>query len=267
MSIWDSIILGVVQGFTEFLPVSSSGHLVVMEHFLGLKFQSLTFEVIVHFGTFLAVVIAFRKEIISLIIGFFRGLFSKNVISNIKLDSDFRVAVYIIIGTIPAVIVGLFLKDQILAIFHNLNLVGITLIITGVILFITRIIYIGNKRVSLLSSVIVGISQAFAVLPGISRSGVTISTGLFMGLSRTEAVKFSFLLSLPAILGANVLELMQVGNEESSIPFLFYLVGFVSAFISGFIAIKVLIKMVQTGRFSLFSIYCISLGILILIFL
>lgn len=270
MNIWESVVLGIVQGLTEFLPVSSSGHLVIVENVLGLRFNDLTFEVVVHFGTLLSVLFVFWRDILHIVLGFFRGIFSRNVFRSFSYDSDFRLALFIIAGSVPAGLVGVFLNEPIEEIFHNINLVGVTLVITGLILFLTRLVYVGEKRVNFFRAVLIGIAQAIAILPGISRSGITISTGLFSGLSREEAVRFSFLLSLPAIFGANVIELSNVGvldRGDGGNNIFVFLVGFLVAFVTGYIAIKVLIRMVKSGRFSWFSYYCLALGLLVLLFL
>ena len=267
MNIWDSVILGAVQGLTEFLPISSSGHLVIVEHVLGLKFNDLTFEVVVHFGTFLSILFVFGGDVLHVILGFFRGIFSRNIIRNFSYDSDFRLSVFIIAGSVPAGLVGIFLKEPIEQIFHSINLVGIMLMVTGLILFLTRLVYVREKRISFFRAILIGIAQAFAILPGISRSGITISTGLFSGLSREEAVRFSFLLSLPAIFGANIVELSDMESSSIQGNFLSFFVGFLVAFVTGYIAIKLLIMMIKSGRFSWFSYYCLILGMLVLLFL
>lgn len=244
-----SIILGIVQGLTEFLPISSSGHLAILEKYFGIA-EPVVLATFLHFGTFIATVVFFLKPIITIIKGLIKG--EKESINYV---------IYIIVGTIPIVLFALIFRTQIEQSFTNIPIVGIFLGITGVILLLTSIVKRGNRKVKLLSAFLIGISQMFAVFPGISRSGMTISTGLFSKVSPEESFKFSFLLSLPAILGANLLKLKSISqiNDFPSI-----IIGMLCSFIFGLIALKILKGLVDR-RFHLFGIYCLVISILILL--
>jgi len=238
MNIFESIILGIVQGLTEFLPVSSSGHLVLVKEILGVVTPGLLFEVVLHAGTLLAILVYFFKEICKL---------------------DKKTVSYILIGTVPAGFVGYLFSSQIENLFSSVKLVGISLIITGLInLFVDRI----NKKKTNLTgkkSFVVGMAQAFAIIPGISRSGSTIFAGSMLGVERKEIAKFSFLLSVPAVLGANLLEIFQF-SESLKIDLFSYTTGFLFSFISGFFAIRLVFKLLEEKKFKYFAYYCFFVG-------
>ncbi len=272
MGIGDAIILGIVQGLTEFLPVSSSGHLVLGKALLGIPEQGIAFEVFVHFGTLLAVVTIFRRDIINLARAFFslfsRETYSKGFSAKYSNDANLRLLVYIFLATIPAVIVGLLFEDYIETAFSSPHLVGVTLIITAIILSATFFSPKSEKPMGLVNTFVMGVAQSFAILPGISRSGSTISFGLFQKMSGNDAARFSFLLAVPAILGAVVLktsELIKTGISEEF--FLVLLVGTIASYISGYIAIETLLSIVRRGKLYLFAPYCLILGILALLFI
>lgn len=272
MSVIDAMILGLVQGLTEFLPISSSGHLVLGKALLGIAEQGIVFEIFVHFGTLLAVLTAFRKDVWDLIVSFF-SLFSKSgfaggISHKYESDKNFRLLLFIILGTIPAVIVGLLLEDYIDTAFSNSRFVGVTLIITALLLLLTLIPKKETKDLSLKNTFIMGIAQAFAIFPGISRSGSTISIGIFQNVSGKDAARFSFLLAIPAILGATILKLPDLFEAGINKDFLFALViGTIVSYVSGYIAIETLLKIVQKGKLYLFAPYCIILGIIALVFI
>lgn len=250
MTILDAFILGVVQGLTEFLPISSSGHLVIGQELLGIHIVGNAFEVIVHMGTLCSVFIVFWDDIFQLV-------------TTIKNKKTQNYIVYILIGTIPAAIVGLFFKDIIGIAFENIKVVAITLSFTGMLLVLTKFIDFERKKITLGKTLMIGLSQALAIIPGFSRSGLTISTGLFMGISADEAAKFSFLLAIPAILGAGLLTALDsIGLESYSISISAGLVGFVSSLIVGWISLRFLMRLLKKGRFYWFGIYCIIIGIM-----
>lgn len=260
MDILNAIILGLVQGLSEFLPISSSGHLVLAAHILNFQEEGIAFEVFVHFGTLLSVFVAFRKEIKKMIIAPFAIWISKSNDSELKefLNWDF----YIIIGTIPAVIIGLFFKDQIESIFSSVIIVLIMLSITAGIMISSRFLPVSDKPLTKSNSFIIGIAQAFAILPGVSRSGSTIVTALAFGINRENAAKFSFILSIPAVLGATILktrDLMAVPLAQSEIIQL--VIGAIAAFVSGYFAIIWLIDLVKKGKLEWFGYYCLILSI------
>jgi undecaprenyl-diphosphatase len=248
MQILQSIILGIIQGLTEFLPVSSSGHLALLHNYFGEI--DLSFDVMLHLATLLAVVCYFFKDIISLIKGFFKF--------NWK-NEDFRVCIYLIIATIPAGIVGFLFRDFISGTFSNFMVLGMGFFISAMFL-LTASFSRENKELSLYKSFIIGISQALAILPGISRSGSTTSTGILLGISKEKAIRFSFLLAIPAILGASLLELGNLGSLNLSSA-----LGFVSAFLFGLLGIFLFLKRVSLRSFKWFALYCFLLGVLSLI--
>ena len=275
MGLLEAVILAVVQGLTEFLPVSSSGHLVLFSYILGVNQPSIAYEVLLHFGTLIAVFIAFWRDIVAL---FQAGL---KIISNPKAfprlideDADVRMLVALCIGTIPAVIVALLLESQIEGLFAAPGLTGIVLLITGGVLFITerysKIIALKGKSlkesVSILDGLIIGIGQAFAIVPGLSRSGTTIGFGLWRGLRREEAARFSFLLSIPAILGATVLAIGDLisGQVNASISTL--IIGTIVAATTGYVAIKFLLQIIKKGRLVYFSYYVWAVGLTIIFY-
>ncbi len=244
-----SIILGIVQGLTEFLPISSSGHLVIVEEYFGIT-EPVVLATFLHFGTFIATVVFFFKPILSII---------KGVIKGKKGSIDYTIN--IIVGTIPIVIFALIFRTHIEEAFKDIELVAILLGITGLIVLLTRTTNKRDRNVTLFSALLIGISQMFATLPGISRSGFTISTGLFARVDPQESFRFSFLLSLPAVLGANLFELRTLTHIDNY-PGL--LIGMLCSFICGIIALKILKNLVQR-RFHLFGLYCLVLSVVILL--
>lgn len=243
------LILSVVQGFTEFLPISSSGHLALLENIFKIE-EPVAISAFLHFSTFLATLLFFRKEIAMII----NGLFKKE-------SSAASYVVNIIIGNIPIVIFALLFRNTIEATFSDVKIVMIFLGITGTVLILTSLIPKGTKKVSLFRAFIIGIGQMFAVFPGLSRSGLTISSGIFCSISPEESFRFSFLLSLPAILGANLLELKQITHLSNSTEII---VGMVISFVSGLIALKILRALVQKW-FYLFGFYCLVISVVYLL--
>lgn len=243
------IILGIMQGLTEFLPISSSGHLALLENLFRIE-EPVALTAFLHFGTFLATLIFFRKEIIEII----KGL--------IKWETPAKTyVVNIIIGNIPIVIFAVFLRNVIESTFSDVNIIMIFLGITGAILLLTSIVQKGTKDVSLFRAFFIGIGQMFAVFPGLSRSGLTISSGIFCGVKPEESFKFSFLLSIPAVLGANILELKQITQFGNPVEFI---TGTIISFISGYIALKILRALVQKW-FYLFGFYCLVISVVYLL--
>ncbi len=264
MSFLNAFLLGLVQGFTEFLPVSSSGHLVLASHFLGVKDAGIVFEVFVHFGTLLAIVAVFYQDIGNLLRSFF-SLFDRRVSwkSRYHSEADFRLMFYILVATIPAVIIGLLFKDRIEAAFEDAHFVGITLIITGILLGLTYFARKGDKELNLFNTIVMGIAQACAILPGISRSGSTISFGLFAGLRGEQAARFSFLLSIPAVLGATILKINDLAGLPVEGSYLLAMaVGTLAAFVSGYLAIRWMLSILRRGNLYWFAPYCLFLGLL-----
>jgi len=254
MSWIESIILGIVQGLTEFLPISSSGHLEIGKALLYSDVQmSLTFTVIVHGATVLSIIVVFWKDIYTLISDLFRFRWNDSTIYVSKL----------IFSMIPVVIIGLLFEEEIEQFFTgNLVFVGSMLLITAVLLLFSYYFRSRTKNITFLHAFIIGISQALAVLPGISRSGATISTGLMLGGKREEVTRFSFLMVLLPIIGANVKDLMdQDFSAAGSIGVLPLVLGFIAAFVSGLFACKWMIKIVNRGKLIYFAFYCIVIGL------
>lgn len=263
MEIYQGIILGILQGLTEFLPVSSSGHLVLGQIYFNITECGLVFDASVHMGTLGAVFIVYFKDIREILKSLVYYAGTRNASGH---EKNLALAAAIIIGSIPTAIIGLMLKQFEDILFTSSLLVGSMLILTGGLLWVSRRFYkIGaGKPLSTSRAVIIGIVQGLAVVPGISRSGATIATGLFTGLERKTAARFSFLLSIPAILGAQVLTIKDViesrGHIDSAVIY-----GTITSFIVGLAALKLLLKLVDTGKFHLFAPYCWLAGILALL--
>ncbi len=271
MELYQGIILGIIQGLTEFLPVSSSGHLVLGQIFFGITQSQLTFDISVHMGTLLAVLVIYSSDIFAMTASVFRFL-SKAVLFKpvshlVNEDKNLRLAGLIIIGSVPTAIIGLFLKQFEHILFTSEVLVGAMLILTGTILWVSRNYYFSENKTSgfgIKNALLIGVSQGLAVIPGISRSGTTIAVGMFLGLDRHTAARFSFLLSIPAILGAQVLSIKDMLNKGLSIdPITIY--ATIASFITGLIALKILLTLVHSGRFHLFAPYCWLAGSLVLL--
>jgi len=266
MDLLKVIILGIVQGLTEFLPISSSGHLVLAERILQMKSEKVAFEVFVHFGTFMSVVVIYKKDIWSMI----RALFGSFSSSERDLQSiEFRKLFgLLLLGTVPVVVVGSLFQSLIEKAFTSPLLVSMMLVATGIFLLLTRFSRQKTERIKWVDAILVGFSQAFALLPGISRSGFTIGTGLFLGIAPKKSADFSFLLALPAILGATFLKLFEFFKESPENNLIFsYILGAAFAFLSGYIAIRLLLNLVKKGKFQYFGYYCIIVGISSLLFL
>ena len=267
-----AIILGIIQGLTEFLPVSSSGHLVIFQNIFGLKEGALSFDINVHVGTLLVVLICFRKEILAIIVSIFRGMTQlikkKKSISEIYKDPDFKLAFLIVAGSVPTGILGLMFHSLADSLFSSVAMVGLMLICTGFILWFTRYLQKTGRDIDnfgVKDSLIIGLIQGLAIIPGISRSGSTIAAGLYLGLNRETAARYSFLLSIPAIIGAEILNLKNL-PAGSVIPDNITLLGMLASFITGYSALKVLLFIVKKGNMHFFAPYCWIVGIAALVF-
>jgi len=266
-----SIFLGVVQGLTEFLPISSSGHLVLFQNILGFKEPQLMFDIVLHLGSLLAVCIFFRfdlKEMIRETWHFSLDIYNgQEKLRSIDKRPHVMLTLWVIAGTVPTAIIGLVFRSPLEALFGDVDRVGVMMICTGLILAITKFISIGYSRrrnVGLLTALAVGIAQGFAIIPGISRSGTTIVCGMVCGMERELSARFSFLLFIPAIIGAMALQLSFEGLSRSDIIPLS--LGFLSSAIVGFFALKILMGVVRKGKLFYFAPYCWALGLLIIIF-
>lgn len=271
MELYQGIILGIIQGLTEFLPVSSSGHLVLGQIFFGITQSQLVFDISVHMGTLFAVLVVYASDIKAMLVStvnfFLKAIFFKPVVSLFKEDENLQMAGLILIGSIPTAIIGFGLKQFEHVLFTSRVLVGCMLILTGTVLWISRQYYfVGNKTKGpgIKKALLIGICQGVAVIPGISRSGSTIAAGMFLGLDRHKAAKFSFLLSIPAILGAQVLSIKDMITSNLSIdPVTIY--ATIISFITGLIALKILLTLVHSGKFHLFAPYCWLIGALVIL--
>jgi len=262
MSNFEAIILGLIQGLTEFLPVSSSGHLAIGKELLGLQTEmNLSFVVLVHAATALSIIIVFWKDIWTLLKGLFKFQFNQET----------KYISMILISMIPVGLVGVFFKDNVDSAFNSLVLVGFMLIVTALVLFISQTI--SNKRnkseaelkeVGFKEAIIIGLAQSVAVLPGISRSGSTIATGLLCGVKKASVAKFSFLMVLIPILGEAFLDLVggEMTSATSGISISALVLGFLAAFISGYAACKWMIEIVKKAKLTYFAVYCFIAGIL-----
>ncbi len=257
MSIIEAIILGLIQGLTEFLPVSSSGHIEIGKAILGVEVkENLQFTVAVHAATVLSTLVVFRKEIIDLFIGFFM----------FKMNDETKFVIKILLSTIPVLFVGVFLKDEVERLFDgNLLVVGVMLLVTALLLTLSKYLQRANtKPIGYRNAFIIGIAQAIAVMPGLSRSGSTISTGLILGNHRDEVAKFSFLMVIIPILGAAVLDIAK--GEFVTVDIQPIIAGFIAAFISGYVACSWMVKLVRKGNLIWFALYCAIVGLTAIIF-
>lgn len=256
MSILEAIILGIIQGLTEFLPVSSSGHLEIAKAIFGdtsVPQESLTFTVVLHFATALSTIVIFRKEIYQII----KGLLQ------FKWNEETEFSLKIIASMIPAVIVGLLFEEQLEAFFGGkLLLVGAMLLVTAVLLLLADKAKNTNKDVSFKNAVIIGISQAIAMLPGISRSGATISTSVLLGIDRSKSARFSFLMVVPLIFGKVAKDILGGEINFESSQTLPMIAGFTAAFLAGLLACTWMISLVRKSKLSYFSIYCAVVGLI-----
>ena len=284
MEWFEAVLLGLIQGLTEFLPVSSSGHLEIGKVLLGVETtDDLLFTTMVHAATVLSTIVVFRKQIWDLLKGFFCGLKDLKIGQN---DAGRKILVCndqtdyllkMVLSMVPVMIVGLFFKDSVEAMFGSIQVVGVALVVTAMLLFFSdyasrpgrkSIFPVNEYRngISYWQALVVGIGQAFAVVPGLSRSGTTISTGLICGVRREVMAQFSFLMVLVPILGETFLELVGGEFGASSVGALPLALGFVSAFVSGFLACKVMIALVKKAKLSWFALYCLVAAAAIFIF-
>lgn len=261
----DAIILGAVQGASEFLPISSSAHLVIGQALLKVNEPSIFLEVALHVGTLLAVLIYYWKDVSSLLKAFVLYVAGKDREAN---RDGFRMCLYIVLGSIPAAIGGLLFKDWFEAKFDSATFSGYMLLVTAVVLISTHFIKAANRPVTSKRAFLIGVAQFCAILPGISRSGSTIAAGLYQGIEARQAAKFSFLLSLPAVAGAVLLKAMDLRHD--SIPsgeISAFVVGAVVSFVVGLASIHWLLKVLGGKKFYMFGFYCAIVGILTIMFL
>jgi undecaprenyl-diphosphatase len=254
MEIINAIILGIIQGLTEFLPVSSSGHLEIAKAILGenkVGEESLLMTVVLHFATALSTIIIFRKDILEILSGLLQ----------FKNNDSFWFSLKIVLSMIPAALVGVFFNDEIEALFGGaLTLVGSMLLVTGLLLFLADKAKASAKKVGIKHAILIGISQAIAILPGISRSGATISTAVLLGIDKEKAARFSFLMVVPLIFGKMAKDILSGDIQYETTTFIPLLVGFIFAFLTGMFACKWMIKLVKSSQLKYFAYYCFAIG-------
>lgn len=258
MEWYEALILGIVQGLTEFLPVSSSGHLEIGKVILNTEIrEDITFALVVHAATVLSIIVVFFRELKTLLIESF----------SLKWNSSQGYVLKLLISMIPVAVIGFLFRDQVEQFFTgNIVLVGSMLLITAVLLILTYFSGERTKEISYLHSLIIGIAQAIAVVPGISRSGATIATGLLLGNRRKDVARFSFLMVLLPIIGANLIDLLSGEfSSTASISSFSLVIGFIAAFLSGLIACRWMLEIVRKGKLIYFGIYCLIIGIIAII--
>jgi len=247
MTLIEAIILGIVQGVTEFLPISSSGHLVLMQYLLEIDENGNEFEILVHIGTLASILVVFSNDI-------------KLLFSDLKTKKNQSYIFFLFLASLPAAIAGIWLKDYFELLFDDYFIVSKALLFTGLILISSYFFKSGNKKHNIISSILIGLFQALAITPGISRSGMTISCALFMGINTKDAAKFSFLMAIPVIGGAGLLTFIDSYNNFS-IPISVGFVALLSSFLVGVMALKWLLNWLGKGKFHYFGIYCILLSL------
>lgn len=260
------ILLGILQGFTEPIPVSSSGHVFILKRLMNLGDVDLNFEIVVHFGSLIAILILYWKDIVNLIKSFFKFISTKEV----RYESEYKYCWLIVLGVIPVGIVGVLFKDTIESYLSDISIVGISFLITALFLYLVRNLK-GTKEDKDLTwkdALFIGLVQIISVIPGISRSGSTLIAALFKDIKRSPALKYSFMLYIPISIGTMILgikDLLELSNlNELILP---YSLGFIVSFIVSYFTLRWFMKVVQKGNLKYFSIYCLILGLLILIFM
>ena len=269
MDLPSSIFLGVIQGLTEFLPISSSGHLVLFQNLLGYKEPALLFDVSLHLGTLAAVCLYFHTDLKNMAAeswAFASQLCGgRQSVRDLEHNAYASLTLWVLIGTVPTGLIGVFFRTPLERLFASLNAVGVMLLCTGTLLAAVKLIpaqYNRRSRVGLLAALAVGVAQGFAIAPGLSRSGATIVCGMFFKLQRDLAARFSFLLSVPAILGAMMVQLGDL--DGARINLLSWALGFLTSVVVGLLALKILMTIIHKGRLYYFAPYCWILGLLVL---
>jgi undecaprenyl-diphosphatase len=258
MTFFEAIILGLIQGFTEFLPVSSSGHLEIGKALFGISAESsFFFTLAVHGATVLSTIVVFWKEIITLVSGTLK----------FRLNEETHYVLKILVSMIPVGIAGILLKEPVEALFNgNMTFIGSMLLVTASILAFAHFVRKRDRKIGYTDALVIGLAQAVAVIPGISRSGSTIATGLLIGNSKDEVARFSFLMVLIPVLGANMLEMFSVESSVNGTSAACILTGFIAAFISGYIACRWMISLVRKSKLIWFSLYCVVVGLIAILF-
>ncbi len=262
MNIFLSILLGLIQGLTEFLPVSSSGHLVLAQHFLGIKESNdIAFEVFLHLGTLIAVIVYFRESLMELFVSLFKW---RPTVENQPHRHNRLLIVYLGVSTLATFVFYVIFKNPLKALYDQPLIVAGMLTVTGTLIYISD--YIKDRgmpafSMGALRSILIGLGQGLAIIPGISRSGTTIACSIYTGVRRKDAAKFSFLLSIPAIIAASISELEAFSQLDGNMWFA-YIAGFIAAFISGYLVISILIRLIQASKLKYFAYYCWSISLI-----
>jgi undecaprenyl-diphosphatase len=271
MQVHDAALLGVIQGVTEFLPVSSSGHLVLFQNLFGLTEPEIYFDISVHVGTLIAICVFFYEDLKEIVAALFStstwNVRKGGLAASVAQKPELKFFLLILAGTVPTAFIGLLIRPIAPKIFSSVQLVGIMLFVTGLLLWLTRRLKKGSRnagQITVWDALCIGIMQGLAIFPGISRSGATIAVGLFRGLDRETAARYSFLLSIPAILGAMILEITQTPVSHSP-PVRVVLLGAFMAAAVGYVALKVLVHLVKKGDLHFFAPYCWVLGMVTII--
>ena len=267
MTVFQAIVLGIVQGITEFLPVSSSGHLVIVPEFLSWPAPPVPFDVLLHLATLAAVVVYFAHDLGRIVVSFV----APGRLPTVKARSMRRLGLWLVIGTIPAALAGVLLKDFFESLFESTAAVGAFMLLSGALMLVADLVVSrrNNRRtvasLGLVDAIVVGAFQALAIAPGLSRSGATISGGVYLGLNRESAARFSFLLAIPVILGAALVEAGALVDSMGDGQMGAYLAGAAAAFFSGLLAIAFMLRFLRTHRLRPFVIYALVMGTLVLV--
>jgi len=264
LSFFEAALLGLIQGLTEFLPISSSGHLVLGQAILGIEVEGIAFEIFVHFGTLLSVVTIYRKELFAMFAECLKFLFGKKApleAQTTNYPNGVKMLFFIILGVAPTAVLGILFKDFFESAFSSLTIVSASLIFTGTMLLSTRFIRKSSSPLTPVKAFFIGLAQVIAFFPGVSRSGTTITAGLWFGVEPEDAARYSFMLAIPLILGVTLLAGIDLIEQPPPLEQIFqYAVGALMSYLSGLWAIKWLIGVVQGGRFSRFAYYCFAVG-------
>ncbi len=271
MTWWQATLLGLLQGLTEFLPVSSSGHLVLAQYLFGLDAamaEEVTFEVFVHFGTAMSILTVYWKRITAMTATTLRSVANPTMLgAQYRESEEMRLAVLVLVSMIPTAIVYVIFKDNLEAAFADPRLVSGMLMVTGVLLLLTGLRRNPSGEVNGIKALVIGIAQSVAMIPGISRSGATICTGIYMNVDRVKAADFSFLMVLPVILGATLLKALEMFDTPSAVGPVALLLATAVAYVSGVWAIRVVIQFVKRGNLRVFAYYCLVVGLIGLLFI
>jgi undecaprenyl-diphosphatase len=262
IEVFKAVVIGVVQALTEFLPVSSSGHMVITKSLLNIEEVGITIEVMTHFATALAVFVYLRRRIVEILTAVLGRIGARSMTD--AQAKDFRLFLLVILGSVPAAAVGLAIREQVGGLFQDVTATSVMLMVTGVFVFVSGRLARQRASLGIRQALVIGVAQAFAIVPGISRSGLTVGSGLMAGVDRREAFEFSLLLSLPAILGAALIESLtgRIGGDPVII-----VAAAVPAFVGGYVAISLLFRAIVRNKFHAFAYYLIPLGIALLLFM